>query len=154
MNSPGLPRCLTSDVQFKHKAEVLSALQAGATIRRDDRVISAEAHHATYCIRLDIAKDSRITRGYEQEAVSAVKDMELFLSRLRQDLATPTRAWHVSAAGGQRFTIVENEATSEVLGCLRGHVQDKAAGHVKPLLNPSIERTRPGKPGQTSHVKR
>ena len=123
-----LPRCLKSDAQFKHKAEVLSALQAGATIRRDDRVIPAESHYATYCVRLDIATDSRITRGCEQEARSAVKDMESFLSKLRQDLAAPTRAWHVSAAGGLRFTIVENEATSEVLGCLRGHVEGKAAG--------------------------
>jgi len=123
---PSLPRCLESEVPFEHKAEVLLALQAGASIRREERLVVAESHFATYGVRIGLAKDSRLIKGFERQAASAAEDMSLFLARLQRDLSALTRAWHVAAPSGERFTIIENEATSEFLGCLSREADGKS----------------------------
>jgi hypothetical protein len=127
-NQASLPRCLQSEEPFEHKAEVLCALQAGASIRREERLVVAESHSAVYGVRIGLAKDSRLIKGHERQAASAVEDMSLFLARLQRNLSALTRAWHTSAPSGERFTIVENEATSELLGCLSGRVERKELG--------------------------
>src|SRR3954471_9062761 len=96
---------------FPHKAAVLAAISAGASIRRDERIIDADTHVGTFKIRLRIARDPKISKGHEAQAKATATEIELLLSRLEQDPGASTRAWFVRGQNGERYTIVENEST-------------------------------------------
>ena len=97
----------------------MAALKAGATIRHDLRVISADTHFGTWSIRLRIAVDPAI-EGYEDQRKRLTPDIERFLENLKADLAAPTRAWFINCANGEGYTIIEDDRTGQVLGCLWG----------------------------------
>jgi hypothetical protein len=125
IDSTAQPRSLLGDASFPHKHELQAAIRSGATMRREERTIVAESHFGTFRIRLNIARDPQITKGQETIAASAALDMEFFLRCLEKDLTAVTRAWHVRGANGERFTLIENEATGEPLGCLYSLVQSE-----------------------------
>ena len=120
MNSdlPLRPRSLEGHGDFLHRTELLAALRLGASLRRDERVIPAESHYGVYRIRLNISRDSRITKGHEASAARAVEDIKWFLASLEKDLGADTRAWFIRAEAGERFILIENDKTGAPLGCL------------------------------------
>jgi hypothetical protein len=125
MTGPGsLPRCLANSLAFPHKDAILEALQAGATIRRDPRVISAETHAGIWSIRLRAAQAPEI-RGHEELRARQAEDIRRFLEKLEGDLSAPTRAWFVSCTNGEAYTIVEDARTGNLIGCLRGGKDDR-----------------------------
>lgn len=114
--------CLSYEGEFPHRKEVLEALSSGATIRQEDRLITAESHFGTYSIRLRIVTDEKLTKGNDEEANTLKNDITYFLKNLQKNLSGNTQAWHVRCSNGERFTIIEDNETGELLGCLYGKV--------------------------------
>lgn len=113
------PRSVEGEAEFPHKQDLLAALNSGASLRRDERIIAADSHHGVYRMRLDLALEARSAKGHDARADRAAKDMEWFLRNLEADLSAATRSWFVRTRDGERFLLVEDEESGAPLGCLR-----------------------------------
>lgn len=117
------PRCLDAAAAFPHKDAVLAAFEAGASCVRDSHTVTAPFHAGVYAARLKIARDRQLNPQRQAEAAAAAADFEFFLAKLGDDPGADTRTWHMTGPGGQHYTLIENEATGEALGCLSGRIQ-------------------------------
>jgi|SRR6185312_2988506 hypothetical protein len=113
-----IPDCLTKSAEFPHKADVLAALNNGATLRRDERSLPADRLLGTYQIRLRIAQEIAPRESEAQLQAQAALDMAFLVSQLRQQQTALVTIWYVRATDNSKFVLMENAQTSEALGCL------------------------------------
>ena len=113
------PASITGQALFPHKAEVASALAAGAHVRRDERNLVANAMLGIYQIRLRIAQDAKPTSEHTQQAV---QDLSFLVAQLGQHPNARVVVWYIHAPNGTRYTLMEAEQSAVPLGCISGAV--------------------------------
>ena len=113
------PASITGQIQFPHKAEVASALAAGAHVRRDERDLVASALVGAYQIRLRIAQDVKPANEHTRQAE---QDLSFLVGRLGQHPNVRVVVWYIHAPNGVRYTLMEAEQPAIPLGCIAGAV--------------------------------
>lgn len=109
------PLSLTSGERFLHKAELIAAIEAGASIRKDDRQLMVSRLLGTYAIRLRLA---------QAQGAPAQDDLAYLVNNLRGCEDVAVAAWYIHAAGGVRFFVLEGAEDGRLLGCLKGSVEN------------------------------
>ncbi|ULU25746.1 hypothetical protein [Dyella terrae] len=110
-----IPQCLTSDQPFPHKAELMAAIDAGASVRKDERQLMVGRLIGTYEIRLRLA---------QAQGQPAKDDLALLVDNLRDCENVAVAVWYIHSAGGVRFIVVEGAEDGRFLGCLLGSVEN------------------------------
>ena len=106
-----LPRCISCGMDFPNRPLVLAALESGAAVRRDERLLKASELFGLYTIRHRIA----VTLSADQ---SATDDLAWFVSRLKVDPEAKVRAYFIRAKSGRKFVVFEDDDRGFPLGCL------------------------------------
>jgi hypothetical protein len=108
-----LPRSLTLEGEFPHRAEVLSAVAGGASVRKDDRTLLAKDLLGTYTIRLRLAQG----RG----TATQIADLTYLVAKLREHTEEAADVWYVHRQDGVKFHVFECNKGGMALGCLKGN---------------------------------
>jgi hypothetical protein len=93
---------------------LVAAIDAGASVRKDERQLMADRLIGAYAIRLRLA---------QAEGQPAKEDLALLIDNLRECEDVAVAAWYVHAVRGVRFTLLESAEGGRFLGCLLGGVE-------------------------------
>jgi hypothetical protein len=99
--------------EFPHRAEVLSAVTGGASVRKDERLLLVEDLLGTYTIRL------RLAQGHG--TATQIADMTYLVANLREHAEEAADVWYVHGQDGVRFHVFECSNSGMALGCLKGN---------------------------------
>lgn len=118
------PRCLKSEVEFHYKQEVITALEAGASLRKDNRQLVASDLLGTYQIRLNIANDFSNQKSNEPITLQYIQALTELVKNLGSNPTENVAAWYVRLSDGDRYWLFENEKSGLAFGCLHSETSE------------------------------
>lgn len=118
------PSCLKSEVEFHYKQEVITALEVGASLRKDDRQLVAGDLWGTYQIRLNIANDSSNQKSNDPNTSQYILALTELVKNLGSNPTEIVAVWYVRLNDGGRYWLFENEKSGLAFGCLYGKVSE------------------------------
>jgi hypothetical protein len=91
------------------------AIDAGASVRKDERQLMVDRLIGTYAIRLRLA---------QAQGQPAKDDLALLVGNLRECGGVAVAVWYVHVVRGVRFMVLESAEDGRFLGCLLGGIEN------------------------------